>query len=78
MERTRRGLGSSEVEIVEAGFLSYEHAGDRVDFVHSRNALHQIPDFWKGIALSRVRACLKDGGIRHRRHAYATYTCQAV
>lgn len=55
------GLGN--VDVVHGGYLSYEHAGARADFVFSRNALHQVPDFWKGIALARVRAMLRPGGI---------------
>lgn len=49
--------------VVEAGFLSYEHPGDPPDFVFTRNALHQLPDFWKGIALARVASLLAPGGI---------------
>ena len=56
-------LGLGNVEVVQAGFVSYEHRGDPADFVFSRNALHQIPDFWKGVALARVAAVLKPGGI---------------
>ena len=55
------GLGN--VTVVEAGFLSYEHRGQPVDFVYSRNALHQLPDFWKGIALYRLAGTLRPGGV---------------
>jgi SAM-dependent methyltransferase len=51
------------VECVQAGFLSYEHEGAPVDFVYTRNALHHLPDFWKGIALSRMAELLAPGGI---------------
>lgn len=40
-------LGLDNVDVVRAGFLTYDHAGPPVDFVYTRNALHQIPDFWK-------------------------------
>src|SRR4051812_9565251 len=30
---------------VRAGFLTYEHSGPPADAVHTRNALHQLPDF---------------------------------
>jgi SAM-dependent methyltransferase len=53
----------TNVKVVRAGFLSYEHAGPPAAFVFSRNALHQIPDFWKGIALHRIAAMLRPGGI---------------
>jgi SAM-dependent methyltransferase len=56
------------VTVVEAGFLTYDHgagevAGGRADFVYCRNALHQLPDFWKAIALSRIASVLRPGGI---------------
>ena len=53
----------ANVEVVHAGFLTYDHAGPPVDFVYSRHALHQIPDFWKAVALHRIRSVLKPGGI---------------
>ena len=61
-DRTDR-LGIDNIECVQSGFLSYAHQGDLVDFVYSRNALHHLPDFWKGIALARIAAILKPGGI---------------
>jgi ubiquinone/menaquinone biosynthesis C-methylase UbiE len=56
-------LGIKNVEVIRGGFLSYEHVGEPVDFVYTRNALHQVPDFWKGIALDRMWKVLKPGGI---------------
>jgi SAM-dependent methyltransferase len=53
---------SDEVEWVEAGFLTYEHEGEPPRLVHSRNALHHLPDFWKGVALARVHDLLAPGG----------------
>jgi SAM-dependent methyltransferase len=51
------------VEWIEAGFLTYEHIGEPPKLVHSRNALHHLPDFWKGVALVRVHDLLAPGGI---------------
>lgn len=51
------------VEIAGAGFLTYDHAGGPADIVYSRYALHHLPDFWKVMALGRVRAMLRPGGI---------------
>ncbi len=51
------------IEWVEAGFLTYEHVGDPPQLVHSRNALHHLPDFWKGVALARVHDLLGSGGV---------------
>jgi ubiquinone/menaquinone biosynthesis C-methylase UbiE len=55
------GLGN--VEAVRAGFLSYEHAGPPADFAYSRYALHHLPDFWKAVALARLRRLLRPGGV---------------
>jgi SAM-dependent methyltransferase len=54
---------ATNIECVQAGFLSYEHEGGPVDFVYSRNALHHLPDLWKGVALQRVAELLVPGGI---------------
>lgn len=51
------------VEVVQAGFLGYEHAGPPADFLYSRYALHHLPDFWKAVALSRLHAMLRPGGV---------------
>jgi len=56
-------LDIRNVECVQRGFLTYQHAGDAADFVYSRHALHQLPDFWKVIALQRMASFLKPGGI---------------
>jgi ubiquinone/menaquinone biosynthesis C-methylase UbiE len=55
--------GVGNVEVVQAGFLSYEHEGRPADVVYSRYALHHLPDFWKGVALARVRRALRPGGL---------------
>lgn len=56
-------LGLGNLECVRAGFLSYEHSGEPADVVYSRNALHHLPDFWKVVALRRVAAMLRPGGL---------------
>lgn len=58
-------LGLTNVEVIQGGYLSYEHRGEPADFVHSRNTLHQLPDFWKVLALRRVHAMLRPGGVLH-------------
>jgi SAM-dependent methyltransferase len=55
--------GLRNVDVVHAGFLSYGHTGEPPDFVFTRNALHQLPDFWKGIALARIADLVPPGGI---------------
>ena len=56
------GAAARNVEVVHAGFLTYEHAGPPADLVYSRYALHHLPDFWKAIALSRLAGMLRRGG----------------
>ena len=53
----------SNVEVVRAGFLTYQHVGDPADFVYSRFALHHLPDFWKAMALDRLRRMVRLGGV---------------
>jgi len=54
---------AANVEFVRAGFLTYQHQGAPADAVYSRHALHQLPDFWKGLALERIAAMLRPGGV---------------
>lgn len=55
--------GLNNVEIIRAGFLTYQHVGAQADFAYSRYALHHLPDFWKAVALSRLRRVLRPGGV---------------
>lgn len=55
--------GLDNVEVVQAGFLTYEHSGAPADVVYSRYALHHLPDAWKAIALARIRRMLRPGGL---------------
>jgi SAM-dependent methyltransferase len=52
----------AHLECVRGGFLSYSPA-EPVDGVYTRNALHQLPDFWKVIALRRIADMLRPGGV---------------
>ena len=55
--------GLENLVCVQAGFLSYQHAGVPVDAIYTRNALHHLPDFWKGMALGRMAAIMRTGGV---------------
>lgn len=55
--------GLANVDCIQAGFLSYEHRGPLASFVYSRWALHHLPDFWKVLALQRIRQTLEPGGV---------------
>ena len=51
------------VDVVQAGFLDYQHQGAAVDIAYTRYALHHLPDFWKGVALARIHGILRSGGL---------------
>lgn len=53
----------NNIEIVNAGFLTYKHNDKPVDFIYSRYALHHIPDFWKAVAFNNIRKMLQTGGL---------------
>jgi ubiquinone/menaquinone biosynthesis C-methylase UbiE len=55
--------GVTNLECVQAGFLTYRHEGPPADAVYTRNALHQLPDFWKAVALDRIGRMLRPGGV---------------
>lgn len=55
--------GVDNIELVHAGFLSYEHRGVPVDVAFSRHALHHLPDFWKALALQRLAGTMATGGL---------------
>lgn len=50
------------IEFCHVGFLTYKHEDQAVDAIVTTFALHHLPDFWKGIALSRINRMLKSGG----------------
>jgi SAM-dependent methyltransferase len=58
-----RAADRPNVRVVRAGFLSYQHDGRQADGVYTRHALHQLPDFWKTVALDRIAAMLRPGGV---------------
>jgi SAM-dependent methyltransferase len=61
LKAERRGMGN--LELANDGFLSYQHQGALADFVYTRNALHHLPDFWKVVALRRIAAISRPGGV---------------
>ena len=60
--RARAAGVEDQISCSHAGFLSYAHAGPPADIVVTQFALHHLPDFWKGVALSRIAAFIKPGG----------------
>ena len=63
IETKAEEMGLSNLECVQQGFLSYQHHGEKADFVVTQRALHHLPDFWKVEALRRAAHALKPGGV---------------
>lgn len=66
LARVRAKISEAQVgnvEIVQAGFLSYAHRDGAADAVYSRLALHHLPDFWKAMAVARIADMLQPGGV---------------
>lgn len=66
LERLRNKVGAlalDNVEVVRAGFLTYDHVDPPADYVYSRWALHHLPDFWKALALRRMRSIMRPGSV---------------
>jgi ubiquinone/menaquinone biosynthesis C-methylase UbiE len=61
--RERAAAGLANLDCVHAGFLTYTRHGPLADGVYTRNALHQLPDFWKALALDRIARMLRPGGV---------------
>lgn len=62
-DRAAKDGSAGRLECVRAGFLGYEHTGAPAAAVHTRHALHQLPDFWKALALHRIARTLRPGGV---------------
>jgi ubiquinone/menaquinone biosynthesis C-methylase UbiE len=57
-----RSNNINNIEFQNAGFLTYEHTGEKFDHIYSQLALHHLPDFWKLKGLKKVYGLLKPGG----------------
>ncbi|WP_406656959.1 class I SAM-dependent methyltransferase [Methanolobus sp. ZRKC2] len=57
-----RSVNRDNVSFVKGGFLTFEHEGSPFDAVVSQLVLHHLPDFWKLVALKRIRSMLKENG----------------
>lgn len=75
-EQNAKALGVTNLELVQAGFLTYQHEGKPADIIYSRNALHHLPDFWKVVALERITGMLKPGGILRLRDLVYSFAPQ--
>jgi ubiquinone/menaquinone biosynthesis C-methylase UbiE len=62
MREKAGAAGVANLDFVNAGFLSYTR-DEPADGVYTRNALHQVPDFWKALALQRIADMLRPGGV---------------
>lgn len=63
LRRNVAASGHQNVECISAGFLTYRHSGEPIDFAYSRYALHHLPDFWKAVALVRLASVIRPNGV---------------
>lgn len=61
--RRKVAAAGAPVSVVEGGYLTFDWPAGGADLVYSRYALHHLPDFWKALALLRMRTMLRRGGI---------------
>lgn len=54
--------GITNISFLQAGFLTYQHQHEPVDFIVTKFAFHHLPDFWKCISLQKINQQLKMGG----------------
>jgi ubiquinone/menaquinone biosynthesis C-methylase UbiE len=66
-QQKAKTFGAHSIKFHQAGFLTYQHQDEPVDFVVTKNAIHILPDFWKMIAFLRIAALLKPNGIFYLR-----------
>ncbi|MDQ8185318.1 class I SAM-dependent methyltransferase [Pelagicoccus sp. SDUM812002] len=59
----RRGANLVNLDFAYAGYLDFEVPDESLDVVTSSFSLHHLPDFWKGVALSRIWRSLKHEGV---------------
>ena len=53
----------SNIEFVNAGFLTYTHKDEPADLIITKAAFHHLPDFWKQVSLLKMNRMLKKGGV---------------
>jgi ubiquinone/menaquinone biosynthesis C-methylase UbiE len=63
IDKSAKKLGVDNVSTYRAGFLSYEHGHEPVDFIVTKFAFHHLPEMWKAVALTKFNRLLKQGGI---------------
>ena len=70
-----RKAGVANIEFTHNGFLTYEQKDQFADAIVTTFAFHHLPDFWKGIALTRVHRMLKSHGKFYLRDVILQEDC---
>jgi cyclopropane fatty-acyl-phospholipid synthase-like methyltransferase len=63
IDKSARKFGLDNISTHHAGFLSYEHHHEPVDFIVTKFAFHHLPEMWKAVALTKFNRMLKKGGL---------------
>ncbi|MDQ8203183.1 class I SAM-dependent methyltransferase [Pelagicoccus sp. SDUM812003] len=61
-ERAIRSGVDAQVVFQRAGYLDFDLGDETARAAVSSFSLHHLPDFWKGVALSRIHSSLAPGG----------------
>jgi len=62
LRKSAKKNGCSNISTHHAGFLSYNHTGNKANHIVTKFCLHHLPDFWKSIALLKFNQNLHMGG----------------
>lgn len=54
--------GIRNIEFINSGFLQFQ-PNEQVDIIHTKWALHHLPDYWKQAALVNINKMLKPDGV---------------
>ena len=62
IQKSAKKHNLNNISTYHAGFLSYVHHGQPVDWIVTKYAFHHLPDMWKGVALAKMNRMLGENG----------------
>lgn len=61
-QKKAKQINIDNIEFCHSGFLNFKIEDNSVNYITTNFSLHHLPDYWKGIALSRMYNILKPKG----------------